>query len=401
MEFAFLTLGYHPDLIGGAYRYVAEVARRLAARHHKVDVLYPAPEGRSPGLELRAGVRLHRYRSGAGFFLANFCRENAAVRKVLQRLETHGPGQVLYVMCHAYYTPALAGRRDPVAFLFTGPWAEEYRLARRARPRSCWQRWFDELIAVGLRATERRGLRRAQRILTISQYYAGRLPLWHPGRLPPVTMISGGVDSEQFHPAGDRADLRARLGLGPDDFLFLTVRRLDPRMGLVNLIDSFASISAEHRHARLWLAGLGPQREELARRIAAARLESQVRLLGYVAEEQLPGLLSAADCTVMPSLDLEGFGLATVESLACGTPVIGSRAGATPELLVPLSPALVFDSGSSDALAAKLREVLARPEWLPNSQQCRDYVLLHYSWDGPVSALEQCHAHLCAKREWP
>ena len=396
MRFIFLTLGYHPDLIGGAYRYVTEVTQRLAASGHRVDVVYPAPAGMTSDPEIRAGVHLHRYPGASGLFLANFWRENVAARTRLQQARDASPQPALTVLCHAYFTPALASHAGPVTFLYTGPWAEEFRFSRQSTPRPAWRRWFDELIAQGLRVMERKALRQARRILTISQYYVERLPRWHGDRLPPVTMISGGVDPGQFQPAADRGALRAGFGLGASDFLFLTVRRLDPRMGLLALIDGFAAAASDYRHARLWIAGQGPQRDALARRIGAVALEGRVRLLGFVAEQQLPKVFNVADCTVMPSLDLEGFGLSTVESLACGTPVIGSRAGATPELLVPLHPALVFEPGSAAALAAKFREVLAGPGWLPKRGQCRDYVLRHYSWQRPVSALEECHALLCA-----
>jgi glycosyltransferase involved in cell wall biosynthesis len=119
-----------------------------------------------------------------------------------------------------------------------------------------------------------------------------------------------------------------------------------------------------------------------------------VRLLGFVAEESLPRLLNAADCTVMPSLDLEGFGLATLESLACGTPVLGSSAGATPELLEPFSPKLLFDPQQSGALTEKLKSALANPAALPNRSRCRAYALQNFSWDGPVAAFQRCYVEL-------
>jgi glycosyltransferase involved in cell wall biosynthesis len=89
---------------------------------------------------------------------------------------------------------------------------------------------------------------------------------------------------------------------------------------------------------------------------------------------------------VMPSLDLEGFGLATVESLACGTPVIGSRNGATPEILMPLDATLIYNSPSD--LAEKLREILRDPAKLPSSQRCRQYAVERYTWEAPVRAFE-------------
>ncbi len=383
MDFTFLTLGYHPDLIGGAYRLVQELAVRLAARSERVEAIYPAPNRDLPAVELRAGVWLRRFPNASGFFLRNWRQENRAARALLADRRA-----ALTVLCHAYLGPALPADWPAPLNLFTGPWAAEYQFARRGVRRPLWLRWRDELIAEGMRRAERRALRRSWRIMTISRYYAENLPRWHGAGLPPVTVIPCGVDAERFQPAPDRAGLRRSLGLAPDDFLFLTVRRLDPRMGLLGLIDGFARVAGEHPRARLWLAGSGPQKDELAARVAALGLRDRTRLLGFVPEADLTGILSAADCALMPSLDLEGFGLATVEALACGTPVLGSRAGATPEILAPLGEQCLFPAGSPDALAARLGSVLSDPRSLPDRATCREYVLRNYSWETAVAAFE-------------
>jgi glycosyltransferase involved in cell wall biosynthesis len=109
--------------------------------------------------------------------------------------------------------------------------------------------------------------------------------------------------------------------------------------------------------------------------------------LGFIPEGVLADHYAAADCSVMPSVDLEGFGLSTVESLACGTPVIGTRRGATPEILEPLSANLLYDAPTD--LPAKLRAVLKEPSLLPSSQECREYAEARYSWAGPVTAMER------------
>ena len=397
MRFIFLTLGYSPDLIGGAYRYVTEVAERLAARGHRVDVICPNPDGsRHPESELRAGVQLHRHPNRAGAPWRNWWQENADAQATLRRLTSEQTEPALAVVCHAYFRAPARSNRLRMVSLFTGPWAEEFHFARQTVERSWPRRARDRLLVGVMRWKERETLKRMERILTISQYYAEQLPRWHGSPLPPLTLISGGVDSARFSPAADRKEVRSRLGVKPEELLFLAVRRLDPRMGLLSLIDAFAQCSAACPHARLWIAGIGPQRDALQARIDALQLSGRAQLLGFVPEAELPDRFNAADCAVMPSLDLEGFGLATVESLACGTPVIGSRAGATPELLVPLSGELLFRANDTEALAAKLRAVCSSPAWLPDRAQCREHAETNFSWDRPVTAFEQCHRDL-----WP
>ena len=393
-HFIFLTLGFHPDQIGGAFRYVAEVTTRLAAHGHRVEVICPNPDNQRPATETRRGVRLHRFPNGEGFFWTNWRRENAAANQLLHAcLANAGPAaRLLIVVCHAFLAPAAAEAPAAQVALFTGPWAEEFLFSRQARRRSLPKRCFDTLVADRLRTVERAGLARARRILTISDYYVAQLPQWHPVALPPVTMMSGGVDAEIFCPASDRAAVRTKLGLAPDEFVFLTVRRLDPRMGLLTLLEAFAVARREYRCARLWIAGTGPQRDELTARAAALGLGDAVRFLGFVPDAELPDCYRAADCTVVPSLALEGFGLVTAESLACGTPVLGSDSGATPELLAPLGRHLLFAPGSAESLAAKFHEVLGVPAFLPTRERCREYAVQAFSWNRPVAALEQAAA---------
>lgn len=396
MRFVFLTLGYHPDLDGGGYRYATEVAERLAARGHEVHVIFPNPGNRFLAAEVRREVHLHRVPDGTGSFLANWRSENRAARREVDVLLAPGTPPTLLATHQAYFEPAARGRG--ALFMYQGPWGLEYRFSQQARARKPWRRWLDPLIAGRLHRTEGRALRAAPRIFTASEYTRRRLKEWHPAVRSPVEVVSGGVDLAAFQPPADRAAVRRRWGLAPDDFLFLTVRRLDPRMGLAALLEVFARVSRDHPRARLFLAGRGPHQAVLEEQIWNLELGRRARLLGFVPEADLAGLYGAADCTLMPSLDLEGFGLATVESLACGTPVLASDAGANPELVGPLDPALVYPVRDPEALEAALRRILSGGKSgdpaLPARDRCAAYARESFRWDRPVEAFERAGREL-------
>lgn len=383
----FVSLGFHPDLTGGAYRYVTEVATRLAARGHRTTILVPSPDPSLPGTEHLGPLRIIRVQTSHTWFALNWLRKNLAARRVASTIDRATPSPC-WVSCHGFLAPVLAGRWQRTISLFTGPWAEEYLFSQQTGARGIAPP-IARRIAAALRSVERYGLRRSRRICTISQYYIERLPDWHPGHLPPIDNISGGADFDRFHPCKDRLAARAKFGVGNQERVLLTVRRLDPRMGLTSLVESFARIAPKHPNARLWLAGRGPQADVLSQAIRQSGLESKARLLGFVPEADLPDLYNAADCCVMPSLDLEGFGLATVESLACGTPVLGSDSGATPELLLPLDRSLVFKTAVSADLDASLSRALGSPESLPSRSRCAEYARSRFSWDGPADGLER------------
>jgi SAM-dependent methyltransferase len=143
----------------------------------------------------------------------------------------------------------------------------------------------------------------------------------------------------------------------------------------------------------LLIGGSGSLRTELEALAAALGVAAHVRFLGFVPDADLPLYYQAADCFVLPTRELEGFGLVTVEALACGTPVLGTPVGATPELLDPLDPALVFPAATAEAMAGRLGDFLDRLERAPGPAAAlraaaRAHAERHYGWDRTVETLE-------------
>lgn len=386
MRFIFLTLGYTPDLDGGGYRYATEVAERLAHRGHEVHAIYPNPDGTLPETEHRNGVHLHRVsRSGSGFF-TRWRTANAGARACVATL-LQKPSRTLLFSHHAYMSPSVKGSRHCI-FLH-GPWALEHRLSVTAKPRGLRRRIVDQFSGLVMHRIERDSIARASRVLVASEYSRGRIPSWHRGLNCHAEVVGGGADLVRFAPASDREAVRHARGLLPEEFLFLAVRRLDPRMGLMQLLDAFHAVSIQFPNARLAIAGRGPQREALETRIQNLRIGDRVRLLGFVPEADLPGLYQSADCLLMPSLDLEGFGLATAEGLACGTPVLASSSGANPELIRPLGEGLLFHAADLESISVCMAGAISGRIALPTRDRCADYARTTFLWDRPADAIER------------
>lgn len=397
-RFVFLTLGYTPDLDGGGYRYATEVAETLAQRGHEVHALYPNPKNAFPSRETRNGVQLHRVPKAPGGFFAGFKTANRDCRTEIRQLLEASPKPTLLFLHQAYLAPAL--NRLPYAMILQGPWGLEHRFARQAGSRSWLHRRLDDLAVTVMTRIERRALINTQLLFVASEYSKSRIPHWHAGLKLSAEVIGGGADLTRFHPVSDRAALRSARGLSDSDFLFLAVRRLDPRMGLMQLVEGFVEVARRHPRARLWIAGKGNQHAALEKRIRSLGLESRARLCGFVPEDELPRLYAIADCTLMPSLDLEGFGLATAESLACGTPVVASRAGANPELIAPLGDELLFEPGDPRSLASRLDRILSGTLSLPDRESCVAYAGKEFRWGRPADALERAFDRV-ARSGWP
>ena len=132
-----------------------------------------------------------------------------------------------------------------------------------------------------------------------------------------------------------RAAARAGLGLTPEQVVLCTVSRLDAgqrHKGHDRVIPRLAGLAGAHPGLVYLVAGTGDDRARLAALAEAHGVADRVRFLGHVAAEDLPDLYRASDLYVMPSHG-EGFGIAFVEAMACGTPALGLDTGGAGEAL--------------------------------------------------------------------
>jgi glycosyltransferase involved in cell wall biosynthesis len=180
-------------------------------------------------------------------------------------------------------------------------------------------------------------------------------------------VIPNGVDCARFMPSSERrAAARARLGLAPGCLVLGSVARLDRQKRPEALIDLFCALRSRFPDLRLVLAGSGPLEAALRARVAALGVDGQVLFAGQV--DAVEQLLPAFDLHLLLSRR-EGFGIATIEAMACGVPVVcsdvpgsadllrGSRGG----LLVPADdPAAAAETVAALLLDAPRRAELAR-----------------------------------------
>lgn len=161
------------------------------------------------------------------------------------------------------------------------------------------------------------------------------------------TVIPVGIDLKAFHPGRKDAD-RAALGLG-DEPTLLFAGRLESEKRVDILLEAAATLG---RRAQVLVAGNGTMEPELRRRYSSGN----IRFLGSVAHERMPTLYSAADVLVVSS-EYEGLPTATLEALACGTPVIATRVGDIADLILEGKNGYTFD-GTVRALSRVLEKHL-------------------------------------------
>lgn len=384
-----------PAIAGGAERVLWEQAMRLAARGHGVRVLARTPDAprayRGDAPLTVAHVPVDRRSPLAFFRTAVLGTRTAGARLLAERrpdvLHVHQPVAGYGVLRSA------AARGLPALYTFLSPAPREYR-SRRGMTALHRRGPTGSAAVAALWLLEWSCLRRATMVHVLSDFSAHQVRSLYGVRGARVVKIAGGADTERFRPAPDRAVARAALGLLPRVPLLFTVRNLEARMGLDRLLEAMARVRYFHPQAHLVVAGRGSRLDELRRQAVALGVENTVDFVGFVDDARLAAYYQAADAFVLPTRELEGFGLVTVEALACGTPVLGTPIGATPEILAPLDPSLLFRDASvaaiADGLDRFLREVVADPARATALRAlCRRYAESHYGWDGSVTALER------------
>lgn len=398
MKLLFVATFAFPDHFGGAERVITDVATRLAGRGHQVTLLTGRVEGCAER-ETRDGVQVVRYaldRSSPVRFYRSVWR---GVRGALDA-GVGAEADLLSVHQMLSGVAALAPGGSPVRARLTSfyaPYSLEYLARWRGGLEQGAVPTVPRAIAAVLRRGDRTFLRRAQQVLVLSRFSLEQVRELEPEAVPRTTVAPAGVDLQRFAPADDaaaRAAIRRRLGL-PDDGrpLLLSVRRLVPRMGLEDLLEAAARLVAAGQDPLVALAGAGESRQDLEQLAGRLGLAERVHFLGRVPDDVLPDLYRAADVFVLPTRSLEGFGMVTAEALASGLPVVGTRAGATAELLAEVPGAALVEPADPAGLAAALTPLVDDPATRDDARDsARRHAETRLSWDVHLDAFEAAAA---------
>jgi glycosyltransferase involved in cell wall biosynthesis len=157
------------------------------------------------------------------------------------------------------------------------------------------------------------------------------------------------------HPGTPSVPEAVRAGFDTAAPVIGTACRLVPIKGVSVLLEAFARLGTEFPRARLEVAGTGPEEARLREAAAALGMTERVRFLGWVRD--LPAVSAAWQVFVLPSLE-EAFGIAAVEAMHLGLPVVATYAGGLPEVVEDRVTGLLVPPGDPTALAAAIGELL-------------------------------------------
>jgi glycosyltransferase involved in cell wall biosynthesis len=373
---------WYPDAVGGSAYVASATAQLLAERGHEVKVVSPRTRGEPP-VERSGTFELHRRLRRTPL------PQTFADPVDSWRFGRHWQTWPEVVVAHQATVAAgmlAASVGAPLAYVFHASAPLEQRFRRKHL--SPMDRVANLALHPSLVLLDRVGVRRAAAVFVLSNFSAELLVRAHPSVRDRVHLVRVGVDIERFqdskHPA---ADVRSRLGIPMDRPFILTVRRLEPRMGIDQLLHACSLLAQRGTAPTLGIAGSGESRDELQRLVSRLGIQEFVRFFGRVADDELPALYWTADLFVLPTLAYEGLGISTVEALAAGTPVVGTTVGATPEILRPLDERLLVPPGDPEALASAIEENLSR-SLTDLGARCAAYAREQFSWSHAIESWE-------------
>lgn len=388
---------------GGMNVYVRELSRELAARGHCVDIYTrsqdPHVPHEVPGLEI--GARVFHVPAGPEepynkHRLFDYLPQFA--HGVQHVAETEGARYDVY---HAHYW--LSGwvarelqncQRAPVVQMFHTLGMMKNQVARGHADRETLRR-----IQV-----EREIMQFADRIVAATPRDCQQMADYYDAPYEKIEIIPPGVDLNLFHPI-PLAEAKAFVETPNDHHTVLFVGRIDPIKGIDVWFHAMALVIQEHPSLRgklcVCLIG-GDVDEEMSRDTELARLQALkhelgiddiVTFLGKRSQESLPYYYSAADIVVMPSR-YESFGMAALEAMACGTPVVASDVGGLSFVVCDGETGYLVPEGDPRALADTLGHLLCEPELRERLGKRGIEVAHEYAWTRVADQIENVYREI-------
>ncbi|MFB3854688.1 MAG: glycosyltransferase family 4 protein [Vicinamibacterales bacterium] len=373
---------YHPDTPSGASRLAFDEARYLASLGHEVWIVSQDLTRRRPEYFRDGQVHSLCYARPSMRRLdpRRLSFHRRAARRLLERYLLPDGVDAIHGHSLLEYQAAVntLGSRAFKTYSVHSPVRPEQRAEARGG-RAVDRAWLALRGEVWHRL-ERRMVMLSDCVTAESEFTRSLLvTLYGPDAARNTVVIPGWVDLGRFQILDDRKAAKRMLGWPADVPVLFTLRRLVPRMGLDRLLVAARHLEETGRRFHIVVAGAGDLRPALEEMADAFGLAKTTRFIGRVSDDLLPTMYAAADAFVLPTAELECFGLIALEALACGRPVLATPVGAIPEVIGPLEPAWLASGNSAADIAGLVGRFLDGQLPVHDPAELREKVRTKYS----------------------
>jgi len=363
MRLLVFTTQFPPD-VGGVETMSWQLSKQFHAQGISVTVLAPELAG-AVEFDATQDLGIKRFSlGGSDTILAKSKQKRDLVLMLRQCLDEQRPDGIL---CTGWdpcaYIASLAARpRFPYFLIAHGMELMQLPLRFPARQSKAFLR--------------RRTLKNARRIFAVSEFTRERVVALGVHR-ERVSVIPNGVETRPTLPAN---------GVNGAKRILMTVSRLVPRKGHDAVLRAMPRILEEMPDVLYRIVGTGPERDRLDSLSRALKIQSNVEFYGEVSDRKRDRLLTECDIFLLPTrqtpTDFEGLGIAVLEAMQNGKPVIVTRAGGVPELVDEGRTGIVIEPDSHEALAQATLEMLKSPERARQmGQNAKLLVEERYRWE--------------------
>ncbi|SRR5579859_3599542 len=224
--------------------------------------------------------------------------------------------------------------------------------------------------------------RKADLTLFLSNWAESEFKAIYTGR---TRVVRSGADPKRFVPGGDRQKIRERFGYNSDDFVLLWLGIFMPHRRLQDAIEAVSLLAASNSKAKLLLAGSDRSFPEYFHSLKTLAHElgvhDRIIFAGKVADEEIRDFYCACDAFLFPN-ENQTWGLAVLEAMACGCPVLVSQGAAVHEVLTDNENAILFPARTPKVLAQKIEQLATHPELRRKIAQAgMELVRTTYNWE--------------------
>lgn len=375
----------YPDTMGGSHRHIHDISKLLAIKGYDVAVFSPMQKGVTSEREEIDGFTIYRYkkRKNKVFSLLDFLVNPYIL--FLRYVKTNGYPDIIHghwpLTCIlVFFYCRLRKTPSRLVYTFHGPCFEEYNLELEGSG------IIKKIFIRFVRIVERAVIEKCDAVQTASNYMKEKLiNLYNCKEKVSVNRLF--VDLDNFKICTNEAN-RPIVFVPGYKYVFV-LRRLKKRMGIQLLLEAIAIVIKSHPEIKLLIGGQGDYKEYLERLAYELGINNHVTFLGFLPEEELKYYYSFSDVSVVPSLDLEGFGLATVESMACGTPVVATNICANTEIVGNITANLLTSFDAEMMGQAIIKGVEMKQDL---RYKLREYVETNFNPQGNIYRYEKMYA---------